>query len=387
MNDRTDRFAADLAFMEQHSRIVVLADPQGPARVAVAPAYQGRVMTSTTGGADAPSFGWIGRLAIEAGEKQPHMNVFGGEDRFWLGPEGGQYALFFKQGDPFDLPHWQTPEPFDWGPWEVTNQSATAVSFRKRMALVNYSGTRFELDVDRTVRLVAAAEAAERLGMPAGGAVRMVAFESSNTVTNVGAERWQSESGLISVWILGQFIPSAATTIVIPFAGGAGAIEGPVVNDKYFGAVPPDRLAVRGSTLFFKGDGQYRSKIGLPPSRALDVAGSYDAAGRVLTLVHYTRPEGASQYVNSMWEHQREPYKGDVVNSYNDGPAAPGKAPLGPFYELETSSPGLGLAPGERYTHVHRTTHLTGPEADLDRIARATLKVGLGDIAGAFESR
>ena len=31
------------------------------------------------------------------------MNVFGGEDRFWLGPEGGQFALYFKAGDPFDL--------------------------------------------------------------------------------------------------------------------------------------------------------------------------------------------------------------------------------------------------------------------------------------------
>ena len=387
INDPTDRFTADLAFLERHSPIVVLADPQGTARVAVAPAYQGRVMTSTTGGADAPSFGWIGRVAIEARERQPHMNVFGGEDRFWLGPEGGQYGLFFKQGDPFDLAHWQTPEPFDWGPWEVTSQSATEVSFHKHMALVNYSGARFALDVDRTVRLVTAADAAARLGTPLGGAVRTVAFESSNTVTNVGAGKWQPESGLVSVWILGQFIPSPATTIAIPFAGGADATGGPVVNDRYFGAVPPDRLVVRGATVFFKGDGQYRSKIGLSPSRALDVAGSYDAAGRVLTLVHYTRPEGKSQYVNSMWELQREPYKGDAVNSYNDGPSAPGKAPLGPFYELETSSPGLGLAPGERYTHVHRTMHLTGPEADLDRIARATLKVGLADITGAFGPR
>jgi hypothetical protein len=37
-------------------------------------------MTSTTGGGDRPSFGWIGRVAIASGERQPHMNVFGGED-------------------------------------------------------------------------------------------------------------------------------------------------------------------------------------------------------------------------------------------------------------------------------------------------------------------
>ena len=98
--------------------------------------------------------------------------------------------------------------------------------------------------------------------------------------------------------------------------------------------------------IYFRGDGQYRSKIGLPPSRALPLAGSYDAAGQVLTLVQYTRPADATNYVNSMWEIQREPYKGDVINSYNDGPPAPGKPPLGPFYELETSSPALSLGPG-----------------------------------------
>lgn len=386
-NDPTDRFTADLTFLRQHSDIIVLADPTGPARVAVAPAYQGRVMTSTTGGVNAPSFGWIGRAAIEAGESQPHMNVFGGEDRFWLGPEGGQYALFFKHGDPFDLEHWQTPEPFDWGPWEVASQSPTEVSFHKRMALVNYSGTRVDVDVDRTVRLLTDRDVAALLGTPGGGAVRMVAFESSNTVTNVGQAPWQPHSGLVSIWILGQFSPSPQTTVTIPFAPGPDTTAGPIVNDKYFGAAPPDRLVVRDGAIFFKADGQHRSKIGVPPSRALDVAGSYDGAAHVLTLVQYTRPAGASRYVNSMWEIQQEPYKGDVINSYNDGPAAPGKAPLGPFYELETSSPALSLAPGERYTHVHRTVHLSGPDADMDRIARATLKVGLADIERAFAAR
>ena len=85
-----------------------------------------------------------------------------------------------------------------------------------------------------------------------------------------------------------------------------------------------------------------------------------------------------------MWEMQREPFKGDVVNSYNDGPPAPGKPPLGPFYELETSSPALRLSPAQQHTHVHRTFHLVGPEADLDRIASATLGVGLADLTGAF---
>ena len=216
---KTAPFDADVDFLRQHTSIVMLTD-SSRARVAVAPAYQGRVMTSTTGGADAPSFGWIGRAAIQSGQRQPHMNVFGGEDRFWLGPEGGQYALYFKAGDPFDLDHWQVPGAIDWGAWDIAEQSQTSVRFRKRIALTNYAATAFDLDVDRTVRLLTGDEIAAQLGLPPAGGVRVVAFESSNAVTNLGSAPWQPQSGLVSVWILGMFNPSPQTTIALPIAAG-----------------------------------------------------------------------------------------------------------------------------------------------------------------------
>ena len=78
-------------------------------------------------------------------------------------------------------------------------------------------------------------------------------------------------------------------------------------------------------------------------------------------------------------------YAGDALNSYNDGPLAPGKPGLGPFYELESSSPALKLQPGEHATHVHRTFHFQGTEAALDPIARAVLNVGLADLAATFK--
>jgi hypothetical protein len=130
--------------------------------------------------------------------------------------------------------------------------------------------------------------------------------------------------------------------------------------------------------------GSIAAKIGLPPSRAIGVAGSYDSASHVLTIVQFTKPEGVRDYVNSMWETQKEPYRGDALNSYNDGPLAPGKPGLGPFYELESSSPALKLASGERYTHLHRTFHFQGSEAALDPIARTVLNVGLADLASTF---
>jgi hypothetical protein len=377
-------FGAELAFLREHTEVVLLSRGAGEAQVALAPEYQGRVMTSSATGGEGPSFGWINREAIASKERRPHINVFGGEDRFWLGPEGGQFSLYFKPKDPFDLEHWQVPEPIDWGAWELASDSESEARFRKTMSLTNYSGTRFDLEVERTVRLLAAAELETHLGSPPGAKVRSVAFESSNKITNTGAAPWLRESGLLSVWILGMFNPSPQTTIVLPFLPGPEETRGPVVNDAYFGKVPADRLKIDEGVLFFRGDGQYRSKIGISRPRAVPVAGSYDALDRVLTLVQYTLPAVAVDYVNSMWEIQKEPYRGDVVNSYNDGPPAPGARPLGPFYEIETSSPAAALRPGESLTHLHRTFHLVGPEEDLSRIAQSTLGVSLDRIKGAF---
>ena len=176
-------------------------------------------MTSTTGGDKAPSFGWLGREAIASGTYQPHMNVFGGEDRFWLGPEGGQYALYFKPGDPFDLPHWQTPAPFDWEPWDIADQSAGHVRFHKRMSLVNYAGTPFDIDVERTVRLLRGRRdqrARRRAGRRPARRLRVRQHRDQRRRAAVDA----GVADCVSIWILGQFLPTPETTIAIPFAPG-----------------------------------------------------------------------------------------------------------------------------------------------------------------------
>jgi hypothetical protein len=89
-------FGYDLNFLKQyHKDLVVLGDNEG-AQVIIVPAYQGRVMTSTSGGNAGLSFGWVNHDLIASGKQSEHMNAFGGEDRFWLGPEGGQFQSFLK---------------------------------------------------------------------------------------------------------------------------------------------------------------------------------------------------------------------------------------------------------------------------------------------------
>ena len=373
-------FASDVAFLEAHTEIVLLEGEAG-ARVAVCPGLQGRVMTSAVGGA---GFGWINRELIASGANDPHMNAFGGEDRFWLGPEGGQFALFFKPGDPFDLDHWWTPPALNEEAFDVVARDASRVEFRKALRLVNYSGAAFDAAVGRVVRTIGRAEAEALLGvaLPAGAA--LAAFASENTLTNAGASPWRKETGLLSVWILGMFNPAPRMTVVVPYRAGPEAELGPVVNDAYFGKVPAERLVVGDGVLFFKGDGLYRSKIGLSPARTMSVLGSYDPDQGLLTIVQFNRPEGARDYVNSMWAIQDDPYGGDVVNSYNDGPAQPGAKPLGPFYELETSSPAAALDPGASLVHIHRTFHFVGDRSALNAIAEAVLGVTLAAVEEAL---
>src|SRR5207245_5826863 len=97
-------------------------------------------------------------------------------------------------------------------------------------------------------------EVAAQLGFSLPSGVLMVAFESSNAVTNVGSASWQPQSGLVSVWILGMFNPSPRTTIALPIAPGPESTLGPVVNDGYFGRVPAERLVVKASVLLLRSD-------------------------------------------------------------------------------------------------------------------------------------
>ena len=380
-------FGDDAAFLKSHTELIVLSDEKGLAKVAVAPAWQGRVMTSTASADAGPSFGWINRELIASGKLLPHMNAFGGEDRFWMGPEGGQFSIFFAKGAKFELADWFTPAAFDTLPFKLVRQARDQAVFASEFALTNYSGTRFEVAVNREVRLLGTGTAWRKLGVKPSGEVSLVAYETDNKITNAGKNAWKKETGLVSVWILGMFTPSPSATIVVPIKSGPESTLGVKVTSDYFGSIPPDRLVVKDDVIYFSADGKFRSKIGINPKRSKAVLGSYDADNKVLTVVQFNQPAGATDYVNSLWKLQDNPYGGDAANCYNDGPPTPGAKPMGPFFELESSSPAAALAPGKSLSHIHRTVHLSGSEAALDVVARATLGVSLADIKGALKTR
>ncbi len=381
--ENTVTFKDDLEFLEKHTEVIVLAGENSDARIIIVPAWQGRIVTSTSGGDKGTSFGWINRELIASGEVQQHINVFGGEDRFWLGPEGGQFSIFFKPGVPFDFENWFTPAEIDTKPFELVSKTNTSAMFEKNMSLTNYSGNVFNLKVNRNINLLDQSDMVSVMGFQIDKDLKTVAFESENVITNTGESEWTKETGMLSIWILGMFNPSPSTTVVLRYKEGTESALGNIVTDDYFGKIAEDRLKIKDGIIYFKADGNSRGKIGISPGRAVPVAGSYDAENNVLTIVRYTLPAGAEDYVNSLWKLQEKPFAGDAVNSYNDGPLDDGSI-LGPFYELESSSPAAALAPGKEMKHYHTTLHFTGDKDKLDTLAEKVFGVGLAEIEAAF---
>jgi hypothetical protein len=369
-------FGYDLEFLRKHHKDIVLLE-NGDAQLIVLPAYQGRIMTSTAEGNAGASFGWLNHELIASGKFTEHFSAFGGEERFWLGPEGGQFSIYFKKGVDFTFDNWFVPKELDTAPFDLVASDKSSAQFEKQMHLKNFSGTAFDLKVNRNISLLNDSTIQQFLGkLPAG--VKTVGFQSDNMITNTGTAEWNKSSGMLSIWILSMLNAGNQTSIAIPYKQGDSAALGKIVTDDYFGKVPAERLKVTDGLILFKADGNQRSKIGLSPARALPMAASYDASNKVLTIAQFSLPEGKTEYVNSLWEQQQHPFAGDAVNAYNDGPIE-GKQ-MGKFYELESSSPAANLAPGQTLSHFHRTIHLKGTKADLNTIAQQLLGVGIDEL-------
>jgi hypothetical protein len=388
-------YAETRDFLRRRTKVFELAG-EGGTRATVCPEYQGRIMTSSFGGADGPGLGWVNYDFIAAGKHSPPFNNYGGEDRFWLGPEGGQFSLFFELGLSQTVQNWFTPPELNTGAFKVESVGTGECRLSRRLRVTNAAKSSFDVRIDRTLQMLGAKHFAEFFGAGAARALRetqspFVAFQSANTMTNVGRTAWDRKNGLVSIWTLGQFPAGDRTVIIVPYKEGSESELGPVVQSDYFGSVPPERLRITREAILFRGDGQFRAKLGVSPKRAKPFAGSVDLRTGILTLVHFSMPENpaAHFYVNNAWklyvnttltEQQYHSLEGDVLNTYNDGPPEPGAKSLGSFYELETLSPTRPLAKGERIVHHHRTFHLWAEPDALARLVKETLGVELDEV-------
>jgi hypothetical protein len=373
-------FGYDLHFLNKYDSVIVLK-ADSSAQVIVSPKYQAKVFTSTAAGLEGKSFGWVNYKAFtEAAD--PHMNAYGGENRIWLGPEGGRFSLFFKAGDSMVFDNWKTPAAFDTEAWNILSRSDQSVEMQKDMQLVNYSGTTFTLTANRSVSMLNRGEISNLLQTGIDTSLQVVGYTTSNAITNKGKNDWNEVTGMPCIWILDMLNPSPSTVIVVPYLADAVTDTSEIATTDYFGEIGKDRLKFLQNTILFKADGKSRGKIGLRPATAKQAAGSYDPESKMLTITTFDIDRNGL-YMNQVWGTKEPAFTGDAVNAYNDGPLENGSQ-MGPFYEIESVSPAALLRPGETLRHNHSVIHLTGDEITLDSVCRAVLGISISDIRQAF---
>ncbi|MDR1500557.1 MAG: hypothetical protein LBI58_06205, partial [Tannerellaceae bacterium] len=206
--------------------------------------------------------------------------------------------------------------------------------------------------------------------------IRMVAYETFNTLTNLNDFAWTPATGTVCIWILDMLRVSPEAATVVPFRASLGDREGNIATTGYFGGIPDGRYTEKDGCGLLKTDGLYRSKIGLDSRHTRGVACNYDPLSAHLAVATFDVDRRAV-YLNQEWDCAMDPLRGDVFNAYNDGPLEDGSI-MGPFSELESGSPAAFLAPGQTISHRHSVFHLTG----ADRLSSVAVKAIMEALSG-----
>lgn len=370
-------FGYDLKYLSERDSLIILKGEDDNAQVIISPKYQAKVFTSTVDGLSGKSIGFVGYKAFERDTPDEHMNGYGGENRFWLGPEGGQYSVYFEPNKPQIYENWHTPKPIDIEAWDLVSASEQKVLMTKDMGIQNYLGTNLKLSVDRHIEFLNAKKIKAMLDIDLTN-LKSVAYSTKNTITNKNDFEWTKQTGTISTWILDMFIPSPNAITIIPINEGNESQLGKIVTDDYFGKIPEDRLKIKNNTLLFKTDGTQRGKLGINAFRSKGIAGNYDPDSKRLTIITFDIEKNKT-YLNQEWDPTKDPLIGDAMNAYNDGPLDDGSI-MGPFLEVESCSPAAFLKPNESQTHHHNVFHIVGEANDLNPIATKLLGVSIQEI-------
>lgn len=375
-------FGYDLQFLSEKDSLVILASDDAQAQVIVSAKYQGKVFTSTAEGLDGTSLGYLNYDVLNSSEINEHMNGYGGEDRFWLGPEGGKYSVYFAPGTEQVYDNWHTPKPIDIEPWKVVSGSKKGVLLQKEMSVSNYVGTQLKLRVDRKVNLLSTAEVTSMLGVAPGKSIKTVAYSTGNSITNLNDFAWTEETGTICIWMLDMYNTAPRSLTIIPFNEGSEKELGVIATTDYFGEIPADRFKVKDGLAFLKTDGNCRNKLGMNALRTTAIAGNYDPDTKRLTVTTFDVNPDAT-YLNQEWNPEKNPLIGDALNAYNDGPLEDGSI-MGPFLELESCSPAAFIAPGESLSHNHNVFHFVGEEADMTVLTEKLFGISIEELKKVF---
>lgn len=345
----------------------------GTAKLLVLPEYQGRIAASSSLGDGASPSGWVNFSALNREEKLNGSEIHG-EERVWIGPQGGQFSFYYGLDRPLDESKWEVPASFNAEPFDLYGQSQREVDLSKNVVLTNNFGTTLHMTLYRNVRILEKQEIEGLLSIQIPGRISFIGYQTAHRLQNTDSVQWKKDSGLASIWSLSTFKGTDRSVTFIPIKGHSGK---PVFQ--YMGKPGNDRFVVHDNVVWYRTDGKFRSKIGIPPNLSKGLFGNYQPEINMLRIIQFQQ-SGDSLYFNSNVFEQRNPYDGEAIAVYNNGPMNLSVGKENSFFELESASPQKELLPGESVSHFHRVFQFIGEKAELDRISQEVLGISLADI-------
>jgi len=370
---RMGEYGYDLQFLNKHTKIIELVSDKS--RIIISPEYQGRVMTSTSKGFNGLSNGWINYKHIEKSIIDEYANPYGGEERIWLGPEAGEFSVFFTDKN---YAEWKVPSAFDRESFNVDSTSIRSIHLSKKFDLTNSAGTNFKGIIKRTISICDENDISKDLNLNNVNNINVVAYKSENIIKNTGKNEWDKTNGALSIWMLSMLPANDSTIVIIPIKQN---INGEVRD--YLQNLNKERLLSIDQNVLFKVDGKLKSKIGISPDLVKPIFASYNPSKSILTVIKFSLADASSEYVNSSFEKEADPYDGDVINVYNDGPEE-GDEQIGLLYELETSSPAAFLKPNQSITHSQNIYHIESDEKQMNLLLIQLFGISLSEVETAF---
>jgi hypothetical protein len=330
-------FNEDIDFLGKYTEICVLGSADDHMRVAIAPLWQGTVMTSCTSLGQLTSHGAVAYDAIEKNQSENSVNHNSSNP---LNPWGGEDRLTVWDGLPGTC---SSPHELS---LQTVSHSAPANAEDDTLFRFEAVGSRpadgtgvRSFRVERAVQILGISKVAMLLGLPLSSTIRSVAFISTNVVRNTGPQPWDRQHGWFSLGLSGSVRPGPGQTLIVPCQARQRETPAPA-GGRYL----RDKLLIRSN-------GRLDLDEGLFKSRESQIVGNYDAVRGVLTLV-----ESGPLTVAGM-----------------------------PSSGLENAAPSVAVQPGEAIERVRTTLHFQGPPAELDQIARKVLHLSIAEISTAFD--
>ncbi len=374
------KVSAIVSLLEESGFEAFVLTGRDPKRVVVvSPAMVGRVMATGLDGVDGGTDSWIYEEQIKKGATTSgpggQWAAFGGDERIWYAPEGGQFALFFPS-EQQNMEDYLVPEVLNSTRYRLTELAADgrSIRFAAPIHLKNIKGTEYDLEVTRRIEVLD--DCPYTVGH--GDAVEFTGFESRTWTRNTGDEPITKERGALATWTVGMFPSYPRSIVVLPYRVGPESELGPAVNTEYFNTdmIPTDKAlgdkpydnywAVKDNFALVKTNGNVHTKIEMGPKRSLGRAASIDLEHDTLTILEFRQyPE--MDYTASYWlPYDGDPHEGAAISIFS----LAGDLGVPPFHELECLSPTLLLDPGQQYCHISRTYRLRGDKDAIAEICR-----------------